>query len=77
MKQPKNEVLPSTLNLMALNSITGAAREQFAAEEGTGGRYQKLRLETSPPRPVGSSRRHCRSNTGIAIGVSLQKWVVE
>jgi hypothetical protein len=33
-KQPKNEVLPGTLTLMALNSITGAAREQFAAEEG-------------------------------------------
>jgi len=32
MEQPKNEVLPGTLNLMALDPITGAGRKQLAAE---------------------------------------------
>jgi hypothetical protein len=35
MGQQKDEVLPGALNLMALNSITGAGRRRLVAEEGS------------------------------------------
>ena len=50
MEQQKNEVLPGTLNLMALNSITVADRKRLVAEDG-----RRLRISEIMSRTLESS----------------------
>jgi hypothetical protein len=53
MEQPKNEVLPYTLNPAAGASITGAVRKRIAAEEGSLRRISEIMTRT--PEPLGGS----------------------
>jgi hypothetical protein len=45
----KNEVLPATLNLMALNSTAGADRKRLAAEDWNWRRISKIMSRTLEP----------------------------
>jgi hypothetical protein len=49
MEQQKNEVLPDTLDLMALNSITGADKKRLAAEEGNWWQIPEIMSLTHEP----------------------------
>ncbi|HEX5083139.1 MAG TPA: hypothetical protein VFY40_13920 [Blastocatellia bacterium] len=49
MERHKNEVLPGRLNLMALNSITGAGMKQHAAEEDNWLQISEIMSRTLEP----------------------------